>query len=103
MKVILVHPDGAIEQTEIAELAQGVGGFVQQVRTLIPHVDAFVNEDGKRLGLPVNLFATKLCAPYLQSGDFVVGTLLLTGPADAEGNTTDVPWGVPEFIAREVL
>jgi hypothetical protein len=49
-------------------------------------------EDGKRLRLPVNRFATSLMRPVLQPDDVLVGDVLLCTPGEAgEGEEADDP------------
>ena len=81
---------------DLKTLQKLVGGYVETYPLIAPWGTAvmWLNEDGKRLGLPRNASATVLLvlAPGL-AGDHVVGTAVLTGPADEEGEVTDLPEG----------
>lgn len=95
-----VEIDGPEEPTHLGSLQSVLGGYVVLVRTIIPHTQALVNEDGRAKLLPTNARATRLSAPYLFSQDFIVGDMLIVGPMDDEGNFTDAPMGVAEFVKR---
>jgi len=78
----------------LAELQAFVGGYIELLRvplTLLTHdggdpwrpLVLFCNEDGKRLRLPVNRFATSLMRPVLRPDDVLVGDVLLCTPGEA--------------------
>lgn len=63
----------------LTELQTIVGGYLEALR--LP-ADAhgrimYLNEDGKRLALPVNRRATLLVRPQLHPADVIVGTVIL--------------------------
>lgn len=83
VKVAVVHPDGRVENKELdfAGCQKEVGGFVQLVK-LAPDVWAYVNEDGKAMGLPDNPKATMfchLCGPNIAASDHIVGPMIVCG------------------------
>jgi hypothetical protein len=73
----------------LGELQRFVGGFIERV--VLPYLTRtgingdgepeplimFVNEDGKRLGLRRNGFATALARGALQPGDVIVGPAIV--------------------------
>lgn len=72
-------------------LQNAVGGYIEHV-TLSPGVAGmYVNEEGLLQHLPINFVGTSL---YLAAGYAdvpIVGTLVLVGGPDREGNETDFP------------
>lgn len=100
-RVAVVKP--AAPDRQIAELADvpqaellgflqnAVGGYIEHV-TLSPGVAGmYVNEEGLLQQLPMNYVGTSL---YLAAGYAdvpIVGTLVLVGGPDREGNDTDFP------------
>ena len=102
VKVIVINPGeevGRVRQLPLDFRAFGelVGGFIESL-TLSSELTAYVNEEGKMQGLPVNVLADILVRAELSRigrrltpGDQIVGPLILTGPPDREGYETDVP------------
>ena len=83
VKVAVVHPDGRVEDKELdfEGCQKEVGGFVELLK-LAPATWAYVNEDGKALGLPENLKATMfchLCGPNIAASDYIVGPMVVCG------------------------
>lgn len=78
----LIHPDGCTtdvfpkhgKEFTLQELHEYVGGYIELVRTISGKV-MFVNEDGKRLELPVNRKATELAR--VAPGDWIVGNAII--------------------------
>jgi len=61
------------------------------------------NEEGKLLGLPFNKTATELWAAVdeygcVEAGDRLVGTVVVQGPVDENGDTTDCPDWVFDWL-----
>ena len=73
-----------------------VGGYIEAVRTNIAGCDAYINDEGKLNGLPLNILASHICP--LTHGDYIVGTMVLVGPPDNNGDETDVDEGVMEDL-----
>jgi hypothetical protein len=85
----LIRTDGTIETLDVpatglslATLQQLVGGYIEMVSLTghsSPRNVLVVNEDGHRLGLPLNPIATLLYqlggSPYVVVGDVVVCTV----------------------------
>ena len=81
-------PEGRVHFT-VPELQAFVGGYLEVVARLPDGQIAWCNEDGKRLRLPINRWATVLFLPQLRDGDVVVGDVIITTLAEA-GEDTDV-------------
>lgn len=96
--VIIPH-DGqlAIRQETFASLhdyQKAVGGYIEAVSIEQPAMVLFANEEGKIQGLPVNRPATFLwwlLVPQARHRDVLRGNVVLVGPADKAGQSTDVP------------
>lgn len=72
---------------------QGLVGGMFQVIPLAGRGDMWLNEEGKLHGLPRNHNADAVLAAVGQEllpGDYIVGTVVLTGTADGEGEATSV-------------
>ena len=67
-------PDG--RAFTLAELQGFVGGYIEALYLDDGRV-MFLNEDGKRLQLPVNDAATTMMRRRLQSGDVIVGNVIV--------------------------
>ncbi len=96
MRVVVVETSGRIRIANLTGLKawqDEVGGYVQAF-SFGDTCSALVNENGKIENLPHNIAATLLCAGFdvgLAEGDCINGTMVIVGPPDADGNTTDVP------------
>jgi uncharacterized protein DUF3846 len=71
----------------LPELQGFVGGFIEALPAPYSRV-MFLNEDGKRLGLPVNHEATRRVRPWLLLGDVIVGDVVICTLAEAGEETT---------------
>lgn len=97
-------------QTQYAFIRSHIGGWIEPVALQLPDglapVFMYVHEEGKLLGLAVNRVANFLVARYawhlLASGDFIVGSAIVAGSLDAEGNhqrfTTEQRHTISEVI-----
>ena len=77
-----LYTDGRIEEVNekmtLEELQKFVGGFIEQVRSSVPHRALIVNEEGFFENLPNNKAATDLAAPGTSIiGGFIRGNALL--------------------------
>lgn len=90
IKAVIVEADGTVRKSEIENslgaFQAAVGGYIQ----LLPGTRDFtvyVDEDGLMKRLPTNeRIGEVVDFPYP-----LVGTALIVGPADSEGNDTSVP------------
>ena len=75
-------------------LRQRVGGWIEAVASDDNTVTLWINEEGKLLGLPVNVVATKLwwgLCPAATNRDVLCGPVVVSGGPDANGDTKSVP------------
>jgi hypothetical protein len=104
VKAVLLRADGTASRIEIKsgeDINKAVGGWLEVIN-FQGNVFVYINEEGKLLGLPLNNRATGLAYSRnigLIPGDVIVGNVVFVGPADNDGNDTDVP----EDFARELL
>ncbi len=96
LRAIAMDVDGNYEVIEIdrgAELdtlQEHVGGYVECVYSADDKVTIWANEEGKLMGLPPNKMATILwwkLNPDMHGVDILCGPVVITGGADAHGNT----------------
>jgi hypothetical protein len=104
---IQISADGDI--TEVAldsgyrALQAVVGGAVEAVASRSGNSTLWAHEEAKIIGLPVNPLGTYLLwllNPAFRGHDFLAGTVLVTGGADADGHTLSVG---PEALAALAL
>jgi len=77
---------GATDAEHLATLRGIVGGFVECVTLPVePTVTLWCNEDGMRLQLPLNPYATAM------AGQPILGDVVLAGGADAKGTLQSAP------------
>lgn len=93
MKALVIRTTGEVETVEFTEdtalatLQQGVGGWVQAV-DISDNLTLWVNEEGKLADLPHNLFGQSLWNDrFGYYTDYIVGDIVLTGGTDDEGKT----------------
>ena len=95
--VLIIEPGTRPYTTRIeptaATLRRLVGGPLEAVTR--PGWQAYVNEDGKVLGLPVNPVATRLLFP--DGGDVIAGTAVVLGTSPT-GTEADVPPGLATSV-----
>lgn len=97
MRALRIDIDGTTEvldftrETEYETIRQGIGGgYIESFPTSDPRVLGWCDEEGKLKGLAYNPLATRL-ADGLMAGDFIAGTAVFTGEADAEGYVKGLP------------
>lgn len=100
IKAVIVHPDGTVENTEIEHDYKSyqavVGGYIEGV--IGSTATMYVNEEGLLMGLPPNPLATLFAQRILDRSVVLVGTALILGPGDSEGNDTDVRPAVVDYF-----
>jgi Domain of unknown function (DUF3846) len=71
------HPWTAFEgePEPLRVIQNAVGGYIEMVRTCIPGIHMYCNEEGKLRDLPGNRLATSLLSPYHR--DIIVGDVIL--------------------------
>jgi len=106
-KALLIPVEGPLEEIELVpdggaqldQLQQLVGGYIQAVNLpeqIESDATAYINEEGKLTGLPLNRRASIFMMGALMTGDFIVGPFLLCGFDPKRGVNTDVPDDVIE-------
>ena len=78
------------------------GGWTECIR-FTKNALAYVDDEGKIKGLPINELATKLCKRYqigLNPCDVIVGTFIITGREDMQGQLTNVPQTLVDQIVK---
>lgn len=93
---VLIKPPGNLESVEpkngkaftLPEMQGFVGGYIEALRLANGKI-MWLNEDGKRLELPRNYYATTLATGILRRGDYIVGNVLLATPEES-GERDDV-------------
>ena len=104
IKAVIVDPNGTFRNTEI-ESSLGsfqavVDGYIEGVFGNMATV--YVNEEGLFKRLPYNPLATLFAKRNLgRQGIVLVGTALIVGPPDDEGNDTDVRPAVVDYFTQE--
>lgn len=101
MRAVLIEPDASGGEAKVIEVGEGadsdlnaiLGGWLETVPTRFPHTTAIVNEDGYRLGLPLNSRATEAAL-----GGTIVGRMVLLGAPTPTGDLTPVP----DFVVDEL-
>jgi hypothetical protein len=97
--VITAEHEVSVQQMPVADeynfLNTAVAGWIQAVPLIddLEGITLWVNEEGKMANLPYNIKATYLWEQSYGFTDVIVGTAVLTGGSDDEGETlplTDV-------------
>ena len=92
LNAVAVWPDGGIYEITMADTLESfqglVGGCVQCVFGE-EHV-IYVNEEGLLQSLPFNRRATEFANRFVAKGHLLYGVAVIVGPADSEGNNTNV-------------
>ena len=103
IKAVIVHPDGTVQNTEIANDYKSfqavVGGYIEGV--LGSTATMYVNEEGLLRALPANPIATQFAQFILGRNVILYGTALILGPPDGEGNDTPVRQTVVDYFTKE--
>lgn len=91
MKAMTIAPDGTCTVIDLKPglkpLQEAVGGFIEAVD--LEDGIMWANEEGKLHGLDYNPHATYLSGIF-RFGDFIVGTVVVTGPSDRNGDATPI-------------
>lgn len=104
MKGVIIRVDGTRETVDFTEstsyqtLRDAVGGLIQCVNLRSKHVDMWLHEEGKLIGLPQNPYATALWVEDYDYTDVMVGDVILTGGAGPGGETVGLSDGQVELF-----
>lgn len=105
INALIVNPDGTYRQTlienELGAFQAVVDGYIEPVYGRVATV--YFNEEGMLRSLPINPMATLFAERVLsrEARYPLVGTVLIVGPADTEGNDTDVRPAVVDYFTKE--
>lgn len=72
---------------------RAVGGWIEALDLTLDsgrQVSIYFNEDGIAEDLPANAKITALVQSVLHTSIFILGDVVIIGPPDAEGDTTDL-------------
>lgn len=101
--VVIVEPSGVAYETQIENdfraFQKVVGGYIQGV--FGEECVVYVNEEGLLQSLPYNREATLFADKFVAEGHALFGTALIVGPADGEGNDTNVRKSVLNYYNLE--
>jgi hypothetical protein len=111
-KVLVIDPDETatlrdLPEGDVEAWQQAVGGWIEHV-SLSADVSAMCNEEGDRLGLPVNRVASAMAAAFLSldgrvlntaTGQGILGPVVFFG-APSGGEANDVPDVVLALVRR---
>lgn len=81
--IIIISADETIEvrrwtpENGLADLQSIVGGYIETVPTELSNFLMLVNDEGKLLSLPLNVFASLLIPRTMGREDCIVGTAIL--------------------------
>jgi hypothetical protein len=95
MRALVIYPGGGVRELDdlsLEALQEVVGGYVEAIG--LDGAIGFVDEEGKlRESVPpVNAIATRLLQEAGgRPGDFVVGTFVVTGQSNDDGDPTSIP------------
>lgn len=96
MKAIRIDVNGNVQPLggfSLDTLQKSVGGYVQAVESASGETTFWCNEEGKLEGLPVNKAATFILWSLntaFRDQDFLVGSVVITGGVDDDGNTLPI-------------
>ncbi len=105
LKVLIVEPSGEHREAEVdnelGAFQAIVGGYIEPIYGRVGTI--YVNEEGLLRSLPVNPLATLFAERVLgrQAQYPLVGTVFIVGPADTEGDDTDVRPAVVDYFTKE--
>lgn len=107
MKALLVTTDNEVklldEDFHYERINELVGGWIEAVNFGDNSFFAYINEEGKIIGLPENKLATEFwynSGQRILLGDYLAGNALFFGEVDDEGNNTDVPQEVIDHFIK---
>ena len=95
---LVINTEGKMTKEDLdgyEPLSEAIGGLIESVPANMA-VTIWCNEEGKLMNLDFNLVATDLWELFddygcIAAGDKLVGTIVVQGPVDEEGECTDVP------------
>jgi len=88
-------------KSDLSRRQEMVLGLIDYVELIEPPASIILNDEGLLLGLPFNYRATELLWAgnrYHRGQTALVGNVLVVGPADEQGDDTDVPAELVELF-----
>lgn len=76
-------------QVNLKNLNEVVGGYIEAVPNLLTEAVMYCNEEGKLHDLEPNFYVYQ-DAEMKQPFDIIVGSVIMFGPRDKDGNETDL-------------
>jgi len=105
-KGVVLFTDGTFEEREFKQLSDmqaAVEGLIEPIGMHdfygAPVCQGYVNEEGLMMGLTINTVASALSFMFGNTPNLVGNTIIL-GVTDEEGNDTDIPQDILDFIKR---
>jgi len=106
VKGVVIYPSGEYEEKEFKQLSDyqaAVGGLIEIVKLFNGNGDdyatAYVNEEGRLLGHPLNGTASSLSF-MLGNNPMLVGNMIIVGVDDGNGYDTNIDEGLLTFIKK---
>lgn len=104
IEAILVPVEGKpqtihVNNHSLVEMQRLIGGFIEAIGGA--GWSAYMDEDGKGKGLPLNTFATAYAIALgwvPMGGDYLVGPVVFTGASDSAGYDTPVTARVKRLV-----
>lgn len=101
IQVLIIEPSGETREAEIdndlGAFQAIVGGYIEPVYGRVGTI--YVNEEGLLRQLPFNAAATGFAVRIMEHlGIRLFGTVFIVGPADTEGDDTDVRPAVVDYF-----
>ena len=110
MKALLVTADGNVEVVDqdwtYQQISSAVGGLIQPVyfENDYDSTFAYVNEEGKILGMPENVILTNYwyeSGVTVLIGDYIAGNAVVFGGIDNDGNNKEITADVAAKIMMQ--
>lgn len=86
------------KRSTLEQMQEIVDGLIQPVY-LTETLTMWVNEEGKIVGLPINLGATKIWNHFYGNTDIIAGDVFFTAGVDEEGNDLEITDEDKAFIS----
>jgi len=106
VKGVVLFTDGTYEERvfkQLSDYQDAVGGLIEIVKLFDAFgndfATAYVNEEGRLLGLPLNGFGGSLSF-MLGNNPMLVGNMIVVGVDDGEGYDTNIDDGLLNFIKK---
>jgi|TARA_Y100000296_G_C5127204_1_gene233512 hypothetical protein len=105
-KAIIIKPNEAPVVKEVTDVKAELDGGWLEGLTFNDGTIAYVDEEGKMKGLPVNELATRICRTFnvgLNPDDVIVGTFILCGTLDENGIHDGDEHDVSDLLVEQIV